>query len=118
MTYFVYVLWGLAIGVLSGCVGIGGGVVIVPTLVFFFGLNQLQAQGTSIALMIPPIGLLAAMKYYKSGNVVVPIAVAGALGVFLGAYFGASIAHYIGGPAMKKVFGVLLIGTGIKMFFN
>jgi uncharacterized membrane protein YfcA len=68
--------------------------------------------------MIPPIGLLAAIKYYQSGNVVVPIAIAGALGVFIGAYFGASLAHYIGGPAMKRIFGVLLIGTGIKMMFN
>ncbi|GAB4271050.1 MAG: sulfite exporter TauE/SafE family protein [Candidatus Rifleibacteriota bacterium] len=118
MSYLIYVVWGLFIGVLSGCVGIGGGVIIVPTLVYLFGLSQLQAQGTSIALMIPPIGLLAAIKYYREGNVVWPIAIAGAIGVFLGAYFGASIAHHIGGPTMRKVFGVLLIGTGIKMVLS
>lgn len=115
MAYFLYLLWGIGIGIVSGCVGIGGGVLIVPTLVFFFGIEQLKAQGTSLALMIPPIGLLATMKYWNTGNVVLPIAIFGAIGVFIGAYFGAGIAIYAGGPAMKKVFGVLMIGVGIKI---
>ncbi len=118
MTYALYVLWGFIIGIISGCVGIGGGVVIVPSLVMLFGLDQLKAQGTSIALMIPPIGLLAAAKYWKSGNIVVPIAIFGALGVFIGGYFGASIAHHVGGPMMKKIFGVVLMAVGAKMFFS
>lgn len=115
MTYLLYLLWGMGIGIVSGCVGIGGGVLIVPTLVFFFGIDQLKAQGTSLALMIPPIGLLATIKYWNTGNVVLPIAIFGAIGVFLGAYFGAGIAIYAGGPVMRKVFGVLMIGVGIKI---
>ncbi|MGM0600134.1 MAG: sulfite exporter TauE/SafE family protein [Candidatus Rifleibacteriota bacterium] len=118
MIYFLYVLWGTLVGVISGCIGLGGGVVIVPSLVLFFGLNQLQAQGTSVALMIPPIGLLAAIKYYQEGNVVIPIAAGGAIGVFFGAFFGAALAHYIGGPMMQKVFAVVLIATGFKMLVS
>lgn len=114
MTYALYLVWGLGIGVISGCIGIGGGVLIIPSLVYFFGLKQLQAQGTSLALMIPPIGLLATMKYWQTGNVILPIAICGAIGVFFGGYIGANIAIYIGGPVMKKVFGVLLIVIGIK----
>jgi uncharacterized membrane protein YfcA len=68
--------------------------------------------------MIPPIGLLATIKYYQEGNVVIPVAVCGAIGVFLGAFFGASLAHYIGGPGMQKVFAVVLIATGFKMLFS
>ena len=117
MNYLLYLAWGLLIGVVSGSVGIGGGVIIVPTLIYFFGLEQLQAQGTSLALMIPPIGILATLKYYKNGNVVFPIAIFGAVGVFLGGYFGAHLAHFAGGPLMKKAFGFLLIISGIRMFF-
>lgn len=118
MTYFVYALWGAAIGVFSGLIGIGGGILIVPTLVFFFGLTQHQAQGTSVAMMIPPIGLLAAVKYYNEGNVVIPIAVVGAAGFFLGGYFGAGLAHLFGEVALKRIFGTVLVLVGMKMLWS
>jgi len=69
MSNILYVILGVVAGVLSGMLGIGGGVILIPALVFIFGLTQLQAQGTTLALMIPPIGLLAALRYYQAGNV-------------------------------------------------
>ena len=69
MVQILYVILGVVAGFLSGMLGIGGGLVLIPALVFIFGLTQLQAQGTTLALMIPPIGLLAAIRYYQSGNV-------------------------------------------------
>lgn len=114
MTYLAYMLWGAAIGVFSSMVGIGGGVMIVPTLIWLFGLSQHQAQGTSLAMMIPPIGLLAAYKYWAHGNVIIPVAVCGALGFFVGGYFGADAAHWLSPAQMKRVFGILLISIGVS----
>ncbi len=68
MNYFVYIMLGLIAGVASGFLGIGGGTIIIPALIFLFGLTQHQAQGTTLALMVPPIGLLAALKYYYEGS--------------------------------------------------
>jgi uncharacterized protein len=115
MIYALYVLWGGMIGVLSGGIGIGGGILIVPTLVYFFGLSQHQAQGTSVALMIPPIGLMAAIKYYQAGNVIVPIAVFGAMGFFIGGYFGAGWANSIDAVSLRRLFGAVLVLIGAKM---
>lgn len=117
MTYFVYALWGTIIGVFSGVIGIGGGILIVPTLVFLFGLTQHQAQGTSVAMMIPPIGLMAAIKYYNEGNVIIPIAVIGAAGFFFGGYFGAGLAHLFSDIALKRMFGSVLVLVGLKMLW-
>ena len=118
MTYLLYLLWGGAIGVVSGVVGLGGGFLIVPTLVYLFGLSQHQAQGTSLALMIPPSGLLAAMRYWNNGHVVLPIAVCGALGFFLGGYFGAGLAQNLDEIVLKRVFGTSLVLIGLKMLFD
>lgn len=89
---FILILLGLLTGVLCGLVGIGGGLVIVPALVYLFGFSQHMAQGTTIAMMIPPIGLLAAITYYKQGYVDIKTAIFIALGVFIGAYLGSRIA--------------------------
>lgn len=115
MMYFLYSAWGASIGILSGILGIGGGVVMIPTMVYLFGLSQHQAQGTSIAMMVPPIGLLAAYKYHQNGNVVLPIAIFGALGFFLGGYFGASMANRLSDTTLRQAFGMILILLGIKM---
>lgn len=69
MTQFLYIILGLVAGILSGAFGIGGGTILIPVLVFLFGLTQHQAQGTTLAILVPPIGLLAALRYYYSGNV-------------------------------------------------
>jgi len=118
MMYLIYALWGGLIGVFSGVIGIGGGILIVPTLVFLFGLTQLQAQGTSIAMMVPPIGLMAAIRYYNEGNIVVPIAVLGAAGFFIGGYFGAGLAHAFSEIALKRIFGTVLMLIGLKMLWS
>ncbi len=118
MTYALYLVWGVAIGVISGFLGIGGGVVIIPTLIYMFGLSQLQAQGTSLALMVPPIGLFAAYRYYQDGNVVLPIAILGAIGFFAGGYLGAGLAHYVSAMVLRRAFGVLLLLLGGKMLLG
>jgi hypothetical protein len=84
----LYVLLGLVAGVLSGIIGIGGGVIIVPVLVFLFGLSQHQAQGTTLALLVPPIGILAAWTYYKAGYVNLEIAAFVCVGFVLGGITG------------------------------
>lgn len=114
-TYFIYVLWGGAIGVLSGLLGLGGGVVAIPTLVWLFKLDQHQAQGTTLAMMVPPIGLLAALRYHREGHVLLPIAICGALGFVAGGYFGAGFAEKIDAVTLGRVFGILLIAIGLRM---
>lgn len=118
MIYIAYVLWGIAIGIVSSMIGLGGGVIIVPSLIWLFGLTQHQAQGTSVALMIPPIGLLAAYKYWLHGNVILPIAVCGAIGFFCGGYFGAEIALWLNPLQMRRIFGIVLISIGISFLIN
>ena len=108
---------GLLAGMLSGMIGIGGGVVIVPALVYFLGLSQLQAQGTSVALMLPPIGILAAMNYYKSGNLDWRFALVIAATFVIGGYFGSKISLAIPQQLLKKIFGGVLMLVAVKMIF-
>jgi hypothetical protein len=113
----LYILLGLAAGIFSGVVGLGGGVIIVPALVFLFGLTQHQAQGTTLALLVPPIGILAAYEYYKRGYVDLRIAAFICLGFVLGGLIGARIATGIPDAVLKKIFGVALLLIGAKMIF-
>ncbi|MBN2482705.1 MAG: sulfite exporter TauE/SafE family protein [Candidatus Omnitrophica bacterium] len=118
MNIAVYILLGLLAGVASGIFGIGGGTILIPAFIFLFGLTQHQAQGTTLALMVPPIGLLAAMRYYSEGNVKVSLAIFVCIGFFIGGYLGAEIAHRISEPLLKKVFGVFLLGVALKMILG
>ncbi len=118
MGYVAYLVWGLVIGVLSGILGLGGGIFIIPTLIFLFGLTQHQAQGTSVAMMVPPIGLMAAYRYWQDGNVVIPIAVFGAIGFFVGGYFGAGIASRISEITLRRAFGALMVAVGCRMLWG
>lgn len=113
----LYLVLGLVAGATSGLIGIGGGVIIVPALVFLFGLSQHQAQGTTLALMVPPIGLLAAWQYYRQGAVDVRIAGLICLGFFVGGLFGAKIATALPSAILEKVFGVALLLISFKMIF-
>ena len=115
---FLYILLGLVAGTFSGLIGVGGGIIIVPALVFFFGLTQHQAQGTTLALLVPPIGILAAWNYYTHGYVDIRIAAFVCLGFFLGGLFGAKIATSISNEHLGKIFGVILILVGIKMILG
>ena len=112
-----YVVLGLIAGGMSGLVGIGGGVIIVPSLIYAFKFTQQQAQGTTLALMVPPIGLLAAWQYYKNGYVDLKVAGLICLGFILGGLFGARIATSLSNAFLEKLFGGLMITIGIKMLF-
>ena len=110
-----YLLLGLTAGVLSGLIGIGGGVIIVPALVFLFGLSQHQAQGTTLALLVPPIGILAAWTYYRQGYVDIRIAAFIAMGFLIGSLLGAKLAAGFSNVVLEKIFGVALLLIAIKM---
>ncbi len=113
----MYILLGTAAGVLSGLLGIGGGIIMVPALVLLFGLSQHQAQGTSLAVMIPPVGLLAAMVYYKKGFINIPVAVLVAAGFLIGGLIGAKVSINIPEETLKRGFGFILLLTSVKMMF-
>ena len=113
-----YLLLGLAAGILSGLVGIGGGILIVPALVFLFGFTQQQAQGTTLALLVPPIGIFAAWAYYQKGFVDIRVAAIIAGGFIAGSLFGARFATGISNDILGKVFGTFLVLIGLKMMFG
>ena len=117
MNVILYVLLGLVTGIFSGLLGIGGAIILIPALVLFFGLSQHTAQGTTLALMVPPIGLLAAWIYYKAGFVDLKIAGLICLGFFVGGLVGARFATQIPEETLRKVFGVVLLLASVRMIF-
>lgn len=118
MNILLYILLGVVAGIFSGLIGIGGGIIIVPALVLLFGLSQHAAQGTTLALMVPPIGLLAAMAYYKQGYVDLKIAAFVCIGFFIGGLIGAKFALGIPETILKKIFGVVLLAVSVKMILG
>ena len=115
MTFALYLLVGLAGGILSGAFGIGGGTIMVPALVLLFGLSQHQAQGTALAVMLLPVFILPVMRYYSAGNVKIQMALFIAIGFTCGALLGAHFIQGVPDATLKKAFGVFLILMGIKM---
>jgi len=113
----LYILLGLMAGGFSGLIGVGGGVIIVPALVFLFGFAQHTAQGTTLALLVPPIGLLAAWTYYQEGYVDIHVAALICLGFFVGGLLGAKFANYLSNLALERVFGVAMLLISLKMIF-
>jgi hypothetical protein len=113
----LYIIVGFAIGVLSGLVGLGGGLIFIPVFVLLFGLTQLQAQGTTLALMVPPIGLLAAWTYYRHGLVNLKMAAFVCAGFFIGGFFGAKVAVGTSNELLQKIFGVVLLAASVRMIF-
>ena len=116
-TVFILLLIGLAAGVLSGVIGIGGGIIIVPALVYLIGFSQRTAQGTSLAILLLPIGLLGVIQFYKAGYVDIKVTAVIALAFFVGSYFGSRIALTVPQDILKKTFAILLLVIGIKMLF-
>ena len=112
-----FIFIGLAAGICGGFFGIGGAVIMVPSLVFLFGFSQHQAQGTTLAAMIPPIGLLAAWNYYNQGCVKILPAVLIALGFFFGGYLGSLLVMRVSPLMLKKLFGVFLLLISLKLIF-
>lgn len=109
---------GLITGVLAGILGIAGGVFLIPGLVMIFGYTQKMAQGTTIAVLLPPIGLGAAYFYYRSGNINVKAAVILAIGILLGGIVGAFMANRLPDEMIQKVFAVFMIGVGLKLLLG
>jgi uncharacterized membrane protein YfcA len=115
MNPLLYVLLGLVAGIFGGMFGIGGGSILIPALVYFFGLTQHQAQGTTLAAMVPPIGLLAAYRYWQVGNVKLSIAAFICIGFFVGGLIGAGFVQGVSDAAMKKLFGIFLLLVSVNM---
>ena len=109
---------GIAAGILSGVFGIGGGVIIVPALIYLAGFRQHSATGTSLAVLLPPIGLGAMWEYYREGNVNVRVAMIMAVAVFVGGWIGAKIANRVSGPYLRLAFGVFVVGLGVSLIFG
>ncbi|NJD90365.1 MAG: sulfite exporter TauE/SafE family protein [Geobacter sp.] len=106
---------GVLAGVTSGLIGIGGGIIIVPALVIFFGFSQQMAQGTTLALMVPPLGILAALTYYRQGYVDIKTAGLICLGFLIGSVLGADLAIRLPTEILTRTFGAILVAIGLKM---
>lgn len=109
---------GILIGVVSGMIGIGGGILLVPCLVYFFHMSQHKAQGTSLAALLLPVGLLAFWEYYRAGNADLKVGLVVAVGFFVGGYFGGAFAQQLPEMVLRKTFGVVLMAVGLRMFLQ
>jgi uncharacterized protein len=117
-TIIILIIIGLMAGVFGGMFGVGGAIVMIPAMVYFLGVDQHTAQGTSLAVMLPPIGLFAAYNYYKDGQVNIWYAVIIAITFMIGGYFGSKIALNLPEQLMKKVFAIFLILVALKLIFS
>ncbi|MDB9529037.1 sulfite exporter TauE/SafE family protein [Oscillatoria sp. CS-180] len=113
--WVLYLALGLSVGTLSGLIGIGGGVLITPALVYLFGFSQHYAQGTTLALLVPPIGLLGAWTYFQQGYVDVRAALLICLGFVFGGLIGAKFAVDLPEQLLRRVFGAAMILLGLQM---
>jgi uncharacterized protein len=111
----LFAIIGVLGGVASGLFGVGGGIVLVPALIYWAGFSQHQATGTSLAVLLPPIGLAATIEYYRHGNVDVRAAIILAVGMFAGAWIGAYFANQMKGPHLRLLFGVFITALGFYL---
>ncbi|MDP2653622.1 MAG: sulfite exporter TauE/SafE family protein [Candidatus Omnitrophota bacterium] len=118
MVFFSYLLIGLLGGVFSGAFGIGGGTIMVPALVLLMGMGQHQAQGTTLAVLMVPVSILAVLQYYHAGHVKVAAAMTMALGFVFGALAGAYVIQNVSDANLKRAFGLFLVAVGAKMIFS
>ena len=116
-TILILVLTGIAAGILGGLVGVGGGIIIVPSLIYFLSFSQKSAQGTSLGLLLLPVGILGVLQYYKEGHVDFKIVAIISIGFLAGSYFGSKIALSLPQETVKKIFAILLLVIGFKMLF-
>lgn len=115
MIYITLLAIGLAAGVLSGMFGIGGGLIIVPALLLILKMEQFAALGTSLAALIPPVGLLGAAEYYRNGHINLKYAGLIAVGLFIGAYFGARITLGMSPEVVRKLYAIFLIAVAVRI---
>jgi uncharacterized membrane protein YfcA len=116
-TVLILVLIGIAAGVLAGLVGVGGGVIIIPALVYFLGFTQKEAQGTSLGILLLPVGILAVINYYKQGFIDIKVVIIISLAFIVGGFFGSKLALSVSQDTLRKLFGTLLLILAIKMLF-
>tara|TARA_B000000532_G_scaffold203558_1_gene170629 strand:+ start:107 stop:475 length:369 start_codon:yes stop_codon:yes gene_type:complete len=109
---------GLLSGSLSGLVGVGGGIIMIPLLISFFGFTQLNAQGTAIAAMLPPIGILAAINYYQEGYVRWEYSLVIAIAFVVGGFFGSKLSISISQHLVRQIFAIILFIVALKLFFS
>jgi uncharacterized membrane protein YfcA len=109
---------GVVIGIMSGLVGIGGGALLTPFLIYVYGMNQHKAQGTSLAMLLAPSGFLAFWRYYREGNADATLGILVAVGVFIGGYFGADWAQRLSEVTLRRIFASFLILIALKMFWQ
>ena len=114
----ILIVIGIITGVMAGMLGIGGAIIMIPALVFLLGISQQTAQGTSLAVMLPPVGIIAAYNYYKAGQVNIRFAIVLAVFFLVGSYFGSKLALTIPQNVLKKIFGVLLLLVAAKMLLS
>ncbi len=114
----ILIIIGIITGIMAGMLGIGGAIIMIPALVFFMGFSQQSAQGTSLAVMLPPVGIIAAYNYFKAGHVNIKFAIILAVCFLVGSYFGSKLALNLPEPVLKKIFGVLLLLVAAKMLLS
>lgn len=117
-TLILLIAIGIVTGVMAGMLGIGGAIIMVPSLVFIMGFSQQMAQGTSLAVMLPPIGIIATYNYWKAGYMNLKFAIILAICFIIGSYFGSKIAITLPESVLKKIFGILLLLVAVKMLFS
>ena len=115
---WMMLLVGLLVGVFSGVVGIGGGILLVPALLWIAGMSQLKAQGTSLGALLAPVGIFAFLEYYRKGNADLKVALLLAVGFLIGGYFGAVGAQHIPDLWLRRIFAVTMIAVGGKLLFS
>jgi len=108
-------LIGLIAGILSGLVGVGGGIIIVPALVFFLGFSQYQAQGTSLGLLLLPVGIFCVINYYNKGYIDVKVVAIMSIAFIIGGYFGSKLSLVLSQDVLRKIFAIVLFYTAFKM---
>lgn len=118
MQIFYMIVLGAVSGIVSGLLGLGGAIIVVPALVYCFGYSELTAQGTSLAMLLPPIGLLATWRYWKEGHVNLPAACILAVAFFIFSFLGANLAVKIPDVLMKRIFGVGMLAVGLFMILE
>jgi uncharacterized membrane protein YfcA len=117
-TILILIIIGICAGLLSGFVGVGGGMIIVPGLIYLLGKGQLEAQATSLAVIMLPVGILGVMNYYKAGNVNINYALVIAIAFVLGSYFGSKYALKVPEHKIKVIFGIFLLYIAGKMLYS
>jgi len=118
MAYIILIALGVLVGALAGIVGLGGGFVVVPLLRYCYGYTQTMAQGTSLAMLLPPIGILAAWQYWKAGQINITVAMLLAAGFLVGGYIGGAFAVKLPALTLQRAFGAFFLLVSLRMLIG